>query len=350
LIILSASLPFVAMTFNGRCVAQEPIQESQSEPLEWHQVFEKADSWSATMLHCRNRFKSFLATGPIDKAFPAVDLTLRRIRVADPDFGVYEERVMRDWSELPLPGVTDSESRPTTALDWFRSTDTTIDRALIGMVLSRTESECEIAKRATSPLRMRLAALQNEDASANDPRWLELYCDATDTEMLLTPLQGLDTFQDSAKTIREAFGAKCTFTCNEVQEKQEKMDARWNVLFDRATVSPTKLTALLDEYATLRNEVRFGITSVRRAMSDSELVNLQTEWEEQLKDLENELRRRDWYAREAVIRQTLHPAALVFPEDRDSVDIAVRLRRMGRRKRDSCTTGRTRQDDFNSTA
>jgi hypothetical protein len=171
---------------------------------------------------------------------------------------------------------------------------------------------------------MRLAALQNEDASANDPRWLELYCDATDTEMLLTPLQGLDTFQDSAKTIREAFGAKCTFTCNEVQEKQEKMDARWNVLFDRATVSPTKLTALLDEYATLRNEVRFGITSVRRAMSDSELVNLQTEWEEQLKDLENELRRRDWYAREAVIRQTLHPAALVFPEDRDSVDIAVR--------------------------
>jgi hypothetical protein len=174
-------------------------RERQPEPLAWHEVFQKADTWPKTMLLCRARYRQWRAARPGDTKYAnaAVDLAIRRIRLADPVCALYEHRLTRDWSTLPLRDVLAGEPRFATPLDWFNSSGARIERGLIQLVLKRIEADCEIAAFGTAPLRARLTALEREHADADHPRWLELYCLATDWEDETAPLRGL---------IRQAMG------------------------------------------------------------------------------------------------------------------------------------------------
>ncbi len=76
------------------------------EPPAWHEVYRKDDTWPETMLLARARYRRWRVAGPSDKAFAAVDLALRRIRLADSTFAIYEHRVTRDWAALRLPDAS----------------------------------------------------------------------------------------------------------------------------------------------------------------------------------------------------------------------------------------------------
>jgi len=302
-------------------------QERQAEPLAWHEVFQKADTWPETMLLCRARYRQYRAAGPSDKAFAAVDLAVRRIRLADSTFALYEHRVTRDWATLRLPNVSAGESRLATPLDWFDSTGTEIERGLIRLVLERIEADCGIAALATAPLRARLSALERENVDADDLRWLELYCTTTDWEDETAPLRGLDTFGCSARTIQQAFCDECAFSPDELQKQQDQLDARWARLFQDAEGVRSQVAKVAEEYAALRDRVRFGLRPVKDALADAALPDMKTEWEEQLANLEAELRRRDWYQKPAVERQALRRAALILDSDRDPTDVVLRRTR-----------------------
>ena len=302
-------------------------QERQGEPLAWHEVFQKAVTWPETMLLGRARYRQYRAAGPSDKAFAAVDLAVRRIRMADSTFALYEHRVTRDWATLQLPNVPVGESRLTTPLDWFNSTGTEIERGLIRLVLERIEADCAVAALATAPLRARLSALERENVDADDPRWLELYCTTTDWEDETAPLRGLDTFGRSAGMIEQAFREECAFSPDELQKQQEQLDARWTRLFQDAEGVRSQVAKLAAEYAALRDRVRFGLRPVKNALADTALPDMKTEWEEQLANLDAELRRRDWYRKPAVERQSLRRAALILDSDRDPTDVVLRRTR-----------------------
>lgn len=156
----------------GLCPGHAAAANQQEDRLAWHQVFKMADTWPQTMLLCRDRYRQWRVAGPTDKAFAAVDLALRRIRLADSTFALYEHRVTRDWAALPFPKAPGGESRVTTPLDWFDSTGTGIERGLIRLVLERIEADCEIARLATAPLREQLSALERENVGSDDARWL----------------------------------------------------------------------------------------------------------------------------------------------------------------------------------
>lgn len=301
--------------------------EGQGEPLAWHEVFQKADTWPETMLLCRTRYRQWRAAGPSDKAFAAVDLAVRRMRLADSTFALYEHRVTRDWATLRLPKTLPGESRFMTPLDWFNSTGAEIERGLIRLVLERIEADCGIAAMATARLHAELSALEGEKVDADDPRWLELYCTATDWEDETAPLRGLDTFGRSAREIEEAFPDECAFSPVEVQAQQDRLDARWTRLFQTAQGDRSQVAKLAQEYAALRNQVRFGLRPVRGALADAVLPDKKTEWEEQLANLEAELRRRDWYRKPAVARLALRRAALILDSDRDPTDVVLRRTR-----------------------
>ena len=213
------------------CSVGAAVQEQPDKPLAWHEVYQKADTWPDTMLLCRARFQQWQAAGPSDKAFPAVDLAIRRIRLAGGPFAVYEHRVVRDWAELRLPGAPAGQSRATTPLDWFNATGTEIERGLIRLVLDRIETDCEIAKLATAAFRGQLSVLEREEVRADDLRWLQLYCTVTDWEEQLAPLAALDTFGRSASLISQAFGDECAYSPEKLQKDREQLDARWAGLF-----------------------------------------------------------------------------------------------------------------------
>ncbi|MFC1596796.1 hypothetical protein ACFL5Q_02510 [Planctomycetota bacterium] len=287
------------------------------EPLAWHEVFRKAETWPETMLLCRARYRQWQETGPSDKALAAIDLAMRRIRLAGPEFALYEHRVTRDWAELPAVAP----------LDWFGGADAEIERRLIHLVLNRIEADCRIAKLATAPLRDRLAALAREDVDADDPRWLVLYCAVTDEEERLRPLGGVDTFRRSAELIRETFADERTYSLDVLEEELVELDRRWTSLLAEARAAPSDSAALVAEYAALRDRVRFGLRPVEEALAEFTLLDMRTEWEEQLTNLEAELRRRDWYRTPAVARQALRPAALILDSDRDPTDVVLRRTR-----------------------
>jgi len=303
-------------------------QERQPKSLAWHQVYQKAETWPETMLLCRHRYRQWRAAGPSDKAFAAVDLALRRIRLAGGAFAVNEYRVTRDWAELRLPHASTEQARPTTPLDWFNSTDTRIERGLIRLVLRRMEADCEIAKLVTAPLDARLAALERENIDADDPRWLRLYCAVTDWDELLEPLRAMDTFEQSTNLIGQTFADECAFSLNELREKQDQLDQRWAQLRGPLLQDPdgvrSQVVQLVKEYATLRDRVRFGLRSVEEALAEFTFVDMKSEWGEQLTNVYVELQRRDWYHRPAVRRQALRGAALILDSDRDPTDVVLR--------------------------
>ena len=301
----------------GAIPAWAAEEDRRPETLAWHEVFRKAETWPETMLLCRARFRQWHEVGPADIAFAAVDLAMRRIRLAESEFALYEHRVTRDWAELPA----------TAALDWFNGTDAQIERSLIRLVLTRIEDDCRIAGLATAPLRDRLAALERKNVDADDPRWLALYCDVTDEEERLGPLGGLDTFQRSADVIRETFGDEWTCSLDVLQEKRAQLDGRWKSLFTGSQASPSETAALVEQYAALRDRVRFGLRPVEEALAEFAPVDMRTEWEEQFANLEAELRRRDWYRTPAVARQALSRAALILDSDRDPTDVVLRRTR-----------------------
>ena len=113
-----------------------PAQEQQEE-LAWHEVFQKAATWPETMLVSRSRYRKWRALEPDGTALSAVDLALRRIRVSDPAYAVYEHRVTRDWAQLRLAHPASEEGKTVTPLDWFGGTDTRIERGLISVFRHR---------------------------------------------------------------------------------------------------------------------------------------------------------------------------------------------------------------------
>jgi len=325
--LLSAGLT----TGSGAGAACAATQEQQPEPLAWHAVFQKSDTWPETMLLCRHRYRQWRAVGPSDKAFAAVDLALRRIRLAGGEFALYEHRVTRDWAELRLSDASIEGTRSATPLDWFNSTDTRIERGLIRLVLGRMEADCEIARLVTAPLDARLVALERENVDADDPRWLRLYCVVTDWDRLLEPLRGFDTFEQSADLIERSFADECAYSPSDLREKRIQLDERWGQLRELLLENPdgarSHVAQLVKEYASLRDRVRFGLRSVEEAVAECTLVDMKSEWEEQLANVYAELQRRDWYRKPAVTRQALRRAALILDSDRDPTDVVVRRSR-----------------------
>ncbi|NOX53226.1 MAG: hypothetical protein GXP27_02070, partial [Planctomycetes bacterium] len=299
--------------------------------LAWHQVFQKADTWPETMLVSRRRYRRWRVAGPSDMAVHAVDLALRRMRVADPQFAVYEQRVRRDWSQLRLTDPNGGKTKLITPLDWFNSTNTQIDRALIRLVLDRMQSDCAIAELITAPFRAQLAELQRENIPPDDPRWLQLYCTVTDWEKDLEPLRGLDTFRDSAQQIARQFAGECVYTPDALFGELERLDGRWRKLREPLLRNPDQarpqVVKLVDQYAALRDRVHFGLRPVREFLAECTTLDMKAEWREQWANLIGELQRRDWYRRPEIRRQTLRRDALIFDSDRDPTDVVLRRTR-----------------------
>ncbi|NOZ23925.1 MAG: hypothetical protein GXP25_22850 [Planctomycetes bacterium] len=309
-----------------------PAQDREQK-LAWHQVFQKAGTWPETMLLSRTRYRKWRAADPGTrvKPFDAANLALKRIRVADPTFRIYERRVARDWAQLRLPPPRTGEVRSATPLDWFNSTDTTIERGLIRLVLDRMESDCSIARLATAPFRARLAALERDDVSPEDTRWLELYCTVTDWEKDLERISGLDTFRDSAELIAREFPDECAYTSDALFGKLEQLNGRWEKLREPLLQYPEQarpeVVKLVGEYAAVRDRVQFGLRSVQEFLAKCQGLDMKTEWQEQLTNLYAELQRREWYQKPAIQRQALRRAALILDSDRDPTDVVLRRTR-----------------------
>jgi len=321
-------ISLAAELVTGACAA---AQERQPERLAWHQVFQKAETWPKTMLLCRDRYRQWRSVGPSDKAFAAVDLALRRIRLTGGEFALYEHRVTRDWAELSLSDASTEEPRLTSPLDWFNSADTRIERGLIRLVLRRMEADCEITKLVTAPLDARLAVLERENVDADDPRWLKLYCAVTDWDDLLEPLRGLDTFEQSAALIERTFADECAYSVDDLRKKRNQLDERWAQLREPLLQNPedarSQVVRLVQGYAVLRDRVRFGLRSVDEALTEFTLLDMKSEWEEQLSNVYAELKQREWYRKPAVTRQALRGASLIFDSDCDPTDVVLRRTR-----------------------
>ena len=283
------------------------------------------------MLLARARYRMWRASKLEGRPFNAVDLAMRRIRIAGSNFATYEHRMPRDLKELRLADPRTKGDRPATALDWFNSTGTEIDRGLIRIVLDRMEIDCAVAKLVTAPFRARLAKTERERVAPDDVRWLQLYCTVTDWEHDLKPIRRLDTLGESAEVVARRFGDECTCPPADLLDDLARLHTRWGRLREPLLHDPDQArpqaVELVGEYAKLRDRLRFGLRPVGEFLASCPSLDVKTEWEEQLTNVYAELQRLDWYHKPAVKRQAARKAALILDSDRDPTDVVLRRTR-----------------------